>query len=148
METLEKEDLEENCSGNNILILEVTSPDQLNGDNYSKIMGVEKPGRIHGVVSGIGVTKLKGSSSSNVGKNTALRDEVKKLIEDHVIMQNNMQEKRLQMDKIVEEMKKANEESQEKNRCSISDTDYNNYRIMILLDISKVIYNHCKQLNH
>ncbi|KAI3990588.1 hypothetical protein MKX01_022888 [Papaver californicum] len=84
-------------------------------------MGVEKPGRIRGVVSGIGVTKLKGSSSSNVRKNTALRDEVKKLIEDHVVMQNNMQEERLQMDK------------------TSASSHRNNYKIMILLDISKVI---------
>ncbi|KAI3908376.1 hypothetical protein MKX01_027398 [Papaver californicum] len=117
METLEREDLEENCPDNDISILEVTSHDQMNGDKYSKIIGVEKPGRIRGVGSGMD-NQVKGSSSSNVGQNNeenaAFKDEVKKLKEDHVIMQNNMQEERLQMDKTVEEMKIAHEESQKK----------------------------------
>ncbi|MCL7047060.1 hypothetical protein MKW94_028491 [Papaver nudicaule] len=119
MEALEREDLEENGSDNDISILEVTSRDQLNGDKYSKIMGAEKPGRIRGVGSGICVTKLKGASSSNVGQNNeenvALRDEIKKLKQNQMDMQNNMQEERLQMEKTVDDMKKANEESQKKN---------------------------------
>ncbi|KAI3984780.1 hypothetical protein MKX01_039397 [Papaver californicum] len=111
MEALEREDLEENRPDKDISNLEVTSPDRLNGDKYSKITGVEKPGRIRDVGLGIRVTKLKRSSSSNVGQNNeenaALRNEVKKLKKDHVIMQNNMQEERLQM-------KRAHEESHKK----------------------------------
>ncbi|MCL7052323.1 hypothetical protein MKW94_022406 [Papaver nudicaule] len=119
MEALEREDLEENGSDNDISILEVTSLDQLNGGKYSKIMGTEKPGRIRGVGSGICVTKLKGGSSSNVGQNNeenaALIDEIKKLKENQMDMQKNMEEERLQMEKTVDDMKKANEESQKKN---------------------------------
>ncbi|MCL7048610.1 hypothetical protein MKW94_009170 [Papaver nudicaule] len=118
MEALEREALEENGSDNDISILQVTSRDQRNGDKYSKIMGAEKPGRIHGVGSGICVTKLKWESSSNVGQsneeNAALREEIKKLKENQVDMQNNIQEERLQIEKNVDDMKKANEESQKK----------------------------------
>ncbi|KAI3953789.1 hypothetical protein MKW98_017613 [Papaver atlanticum] len=88
MEALKREDLEENGSDNDVLILEVTSYDQMKGDKYSKIMGAEKPGRIRGVGS--------------------------KVREDQVGMQNDMKEEGLKMDKTVDEMKKANEESQEK----------------------------------
>ncbi|KAI3949150.1 hypothetical protein MKW98_026530, partial [Papaver atlanticum] len=116
MESLEREDLEENGSDNDVSILELTSYDQLKGDKYSKIMGAEKPGRIRGVGSAIKVTKLSGASSSNVvqnnEENAALRDEIKKLKEDQVHMQNDMEEERLEMKKTVDEMKKANDESQ------------------------------------
>ncbi|KAI3953790.1 hypothetical protein MKW98_017614 [Papaver atlanticum] len=91
MEALEREDLEENGSDNDVLILEVTSYDQLKGDKYSKIMGAEKPGRIRGVGS-----------------------KIRKLKEDQVGMQNDMKNEGLKMDKTVDEMKKANKESQEK----------------------------------
>ncbi|KAI3928936.1 hypothetical protein MKW92_018577 [Papaver armeniacum] len=101
MEALEMEDLEENGSDNDVSILELTSYDQLNGDKYSKIMGAEKPGRIRGV-------------GSAIKENAALRDEIKKLKEDQVHMQNDMEDERLEMKKIVDEMKKANEESQKK----------------------------------
>ncbi|KAI3945891.1 hypothetical protein MKW92_032246 [Papaver armeniacum] len=118
MEALEREDLKENGSDNDVSILELTSYDQLNGDKYSKIMGAEKPGRIRGVGSAIKVTKLTEECSSNVvqnnEENAALRDEIKKLKEDQVHMQNNMEEERLEMKKTVDEMKKANEESQKK----------------------------------
>ncbi|KAI3906230.1 hypothetical protein MKW98_021763 [Papaver atlanticum] len=77
-----------------------------------------KPGRIRGVGSTIKVTKLTGKSSSNVvqnnEENAALRDEIKKLKEDQVHMQNDMEEERLEMKKTVDEMKKANEESHKK----------------------------------
>ncbi|MCL7023123.1 hypothetical protein MKW94_009214 [Papaver nudicaule] len=115
MEALEREALEENGSDNDISILQVTSRDQLNGDKYSKIMGAEKPGRVRGVGSGICVTKLKGASSSNAGQNneenSALREEIKKLKENQVDMQNNIQEERLRMETTVDDMKKANEEA-------------------------------------
>ncbi|KAI3951698.1 hypothetical protein MKW92_034429 [Papaver armeniacum] len=82
MEALEREDLEENGSDNDVSILELTSYDQLKGDKYSKIMGAEKPGRI----------RAYGESSSNVvqnnEENAALRDEIKKPKEDQVHMQN------------------------------------------------------------
>ncbi|KAI3957977.1 hypothetical protein MKW98_020619 [Papaver atlanticum] len=108
--------LEENGSDIDVSILELTSYDQLKGDKYSKIMGAEKPGRIRGVGSAIKVTKLSGASSSNVvqnnEKNAALRDEIKKLNEDQVHMQNDMEEELLEMKKTVDEMKKANDESQ------------------------------------
>ncbi|KAI3951090.1 hypothetical protein MKW92_047410, partial [Papaver armeniacum] len=62
-------------------------------------MGAEKPGRIRGVGSAIKVTKLTGESSSNVvqnnEENAALRDEIKKLKEDQIHMQNDMEEERL-----------------------------------------------------
>ncbi|KAI3950494.1 hypothetical protein MKW92_013297 [Papaver armeniacum] len=90
MEALEREDLEENGSDNDVSILELTSYDQLKGDKYSKIMGAEKPGRIRGVGSAIKVTKLTRESSSNVvqnnEENSALRDEIKKAKEDQVHM--------------------------------------------------------------
>ncbi|KAI3861719.1 hypothetical protein MKX03_018563 [Papaver bracteatum] len=118
MEALEMEDLEENGSYNDVSILELTSYDQLKGDKYSKIMGAEKPGRIRGVGSTIKVTKLTRESSSDVVQNNeehaALRDEIKKLKEDQVHMQNDMEEERLEMKKTIDEMKKANEESQKK----------------------------------
>ncbi|KAI3871708.1 hypothetical protein MKW92_050056 [Papaver armeniacum] len=83
MESLEREDLEENGSDNDVSILELTSYDQLKGDKYSKIMGAEKPGRI----------RAYGESSSNVvqnnEENAALRDEIKKLKEDRVHMQRH-----------------------------------------------------------
>ncbi|KAI3900719.1 hypothetical protein MKW92_043120, partial [Papaver armeniacum] len=83
MKALEREDLKENGSDNDVSILELTSYDQLKGDKYSKIMGAGEPGRIRGVGSAIKVTKLTGESSSNVVKNNeendALRDEIKKL---------------------------------------------------------------------
>ncbi|KAI3857824.1 hypothetical protein MKX03_035777 [Papaver bracteatum] len=120
MEALEREDLEDSGSDNDVSILELTSYDQMKGDKYSKIMGAEKPGRIRGVGSAIKVTKLTGKSSSNVvqnnEENAALRDEIKKLKEDQVHMQNDMEEERLEMKKNVNEMKKANEESQEKKK--------------------------------
>ncbi|MCL7034493.1 hypothetical protein MKW94_028015 [Papaver nudicaule] len=47
-------------------------------------------------------------------KMRALRDQIKKLKENQVDMQNNIQEERLQMEKTVDDMKKANEESQKK----------------------------------
>ncbi|RZC88014.1 hypothetical protein C5167_004192 [Papaver somniferum] len=88
------------------------------GDQYSKIMEAEKQGWIRGVGSTIKVTQLTGESSSNVvqnnEENAALRDEIKKLKEDHVHMQNDMEEERLEMKKTVDDMKKANEESQKK----------------------------------
>ncbi|KAI3874187.1 hypothetical protein MKW92_053581 [Papaver armeniacum] len=72
MEALERKDLEENGSDNDVSILELTSYDQLKGDKYSKIIGAEKPGRI----------RAYGESSSNVvqnnEENAALRDEIKK----------------------------------------------------------------------
>ncbi|KAI3839239.1 hypothetical protein MKX03_032869 [Papaver bracteatum] len=80
-------------------------------------MGAEKPGRIRGVGSTIRGTKLKEASSSNVGQNeenAALRDEIKKLKKDQVDMQNDKKEEHLRMEKTVNEMKKANEESQKK----------------------------------
>ncbi|RZC87228.1 hypothetical protein C5167_007860 [Papaver somniferum] len=111
MEALERENLEENGSDNDVSILELTSYDQLKGDKYSKIMGAEKPGRIRGVGSSIKVTNLTGESSSNViqnnEENAALRDEIKKLKEDQVHMQNDMEEERLEMKKTVDKMKKA-----------------------------------------
>ncbi|KAI3832248.1 hypothetical protein MKX03_032150 [Papaver bracteatum] len=107
-----------NGSDDDVSILELTSYDQLKGDKYSKIMGAEKPGRIRGVGSEIKVIKLTGESSSNVvqnnEENAALRDEIKKLKEDQVHMQNDMEEEHLEMKKTVDEMKKANEESQKK----------------------------------
>ncbi|KAI3833191.1 hypothetical protein MKX03_027524 [Papaver bracteatum] len=93
MEALEREDLEENGSDNDVLILELTSYDQVKGEKYSKIMGAEKPGRIRGVGSAIKLTKLTEESSSNV---------------------NDMEEECLEKKKIVDEMKKANEESHKK----------------------------------
>ncbi|KAI3882504.1 hypothetical protein MKW92_010502 [Papaver armeniacum] len=89
MEALEREDLEENGSDNDVSILELTSYDQLNGDKYSKIMGAEKPGRIRGVGSRIKVTKLTGNLLQMLSETT------RKI-------------------KTVDEMKKANEESQKK----------------------------------
>ncbi|KAI3844263.1 hypothetical protein MKW92_001044 [Papaver armeniacum] len=66
----------------------IAEANRLKGDKYSKIMGAEKPGRIRGVGSAIK--------------------------EDRVHMRNDMEEERLEMKKIVDEMKKANEESREK----------------------------------
>ncbi|KAI3881394.1 hypothetical protein MKX03_000849 [Papaver bracteatum] len=127
MKALEREDLEDNGSDDDVSILELTSYDQLKGDKYSKIMGAEKPGRIRGVGSTIKVIKLTGESSSNVvqnnEENAALRDEIKKLKEDQVYMQNDMEEERLEMKKTVDEMKKSNEESQEKIRCPFATRD-------------------------
>ncbi|XP_026427640.1 uncharacterized protein LOC113323543 isoform X1 [Papaver somniferum] len=95
VEALERKNLEENGSDNDVSILELTSHDQLKGDKYSKIMGAEKPGRIRGVGSAIKVTKLIGESSSivvqNNEENAVLRDEIKKLKEDQVHMQNDME---------------------------------------------------------
>ncbi|KAI3853269.1 hypothetical protein MKX03_026356 [Papaver bracteatum] len=127
MEALEREDLEENGSDNDVSILELTSYEQLKGDKYSKITGAEKPGRIRGVGSAIKVTKLIGESSSDVvqnnEENAALRDEIKKLKEDQVHMQNDMEEERIEMKINVDEIKKANEESQEKKRCPFATRD-------------------------
>ncbi|KAI3933730.1 hypothetical protein MKW92_028745 [Papaver armeniacum] len=95
MEALKREDVEENGSDNDVSILELTSYDQLKEDKYSKIMGAEKPGRIHGVGSAIKVTKLTGN-----------------FFKFH--MQNEMEEERIEMKKTVDEMKKANEETQKK----------------------------------
>ncbi|KAI3873191.1 hypothetical protein MKX03_034281 [Papaver bracteatum] len=115
MEALEREDLEENGSDNDVSILELTSYDQMKGDKYSKIMGAEKPSRIRGIGSAIKVTKFTGESSSNVvqnnEENSELRDEIKKLKDDQVHMHNDMEEECLEMKKIVDELKKANEES-------------------------------------
>ncbi|KAI3978077.1 hypothetical protein MKX01_032454 [Papaver californicum] len=89
-----------NDSDDDVSILEVTSRDQLKGDKYSKIMGAVKPGRIRGVGSTI--------------ENMALRDYIKKMKEGQVDIQNNMQKERLQMEKTVDQMKNANEESLKK----------------------------------
>ncbi|KAI3840414.1 hypothetical protein MKX03_037826 [Papaver bracteatum] len=129
MEALEREDLEYNGSDNDVSILELTSYDQLKGDKYSKIMGDEKPGWIRGVGSTIKVTKLTGESSSNVvqsnEENAALRDEIKKL-------------KEAQMNKTVDEMKKANEESQKKIDALLLLFAGRSHRVMILLQESEV----------
>ncbi|XP_026388702.1 uncharacterized protein LOC113283597 [Papaver somniferum] len=114
MEALEREDLEENGSDNDVSILELISYDQLKGDKYCKIMGAEKPGCIRGVGSAIKVTKLRGNLLQNNEENAALRDEIKKLKEDQVHMKNDMEEERLDMKKTVDKMKKANDESQKK----------------------------------
>ncbi|KAI3843335.1 hypothetical protein MKX03_030436 [Papaver bracteatum] len=152
MEALEREDLEDNGSDDDVSILELTSYDQLKGDKYSKIMGSEKPGRIRGVGSAIKVIKLTGESSSNVAQNNeenaALRDEIKKLKEDQVHMQNDMEEERLEMKKTVDEMKKANEESQKKNRfhfatvcwSGIGTSHIQSHRVMILIHESEVMF--------
>ncbi|KAI3876220.1 hypothetical protein MKW92_029766 [Papaver armeniacum] len=140
MEALEREDLEENGSDDDVSILELTSYDNLKGDKYSEIMGAEKPGRIRGVGSTIKVTNLTGESSSNVvqnnEENAALRDEIKKLKEDH---------------KSVDEMKKANEESQKKIDALLllfltcilfctGTSHIQSHRVMILLHESEVIF--------
>ncbi|RZC80319.1 hypothetical protein C5167_042905 [Papaver somniferum] len=118
------------------------------GDQYSKIMGAEKPGRIRGVGSTIKVTKLTGESSSNVvqnnEENAALRDEIKKLKEDQVHMQNDMEEERLEMKKTVDDMKKANEESQKKIDALLllfagrGTSHIQSHRVVILLHESEV----------
>ncbi|KAI3957720.1 hypothetical protein MKW92_034958 [Papaver armeniacum] len=124
MEALEREDLEENGSHDDVSILELTSYDQLKGDKYSEIMGAKKPGRIRGVGSAIKVTKLTGESSSNVVQNNeekvALSDEIKKLKEDQVHMQNDMEEERLES----------------RNGTS----HIHSHRVMILLHESEVIF--------
>ncbi|KAI3905104.1 hypothetical protein MKX01_017350 [Papaver californicum] len=78
----------------------------------------EKPRRIRHVGSTIRGTKLRGASSLNVGQNNdenaILRDEIKKLKEEQVDIQNNNQGECLQMDKTIDGMKKANKESQKK----------------------------------
>ncbi|RZC56594.1 hypothetical protein C5167_015437, partial [Papaver somniferum] len=113
------------------------------GDQYSKIMGAEKPGRIRGVGSTIKVTKLTGESSSNVvqnnEENAALRDEIKKLKEDQVHMQNDMEEERLEMKKTVDDMKKANEESQKKIDALLllGTSHIQSHRVVILLHESE-----------
>ncbi|KAI3951894.1 hypothetical protein MKW92_042626 [Papaver armeniacum] len=124
MEALEREDLEENGSDN----------------DYSKIMGAEKPGRIRGVGSTIKVTKLTGESSSNVvqnnEENVALRDEIKNQGGSGSYA-NDMEDERLEMKKTVDEMKKANEESRKKVDALLllfrRDLPHPSHRVMTLL---------------